>query len=1448
MTIMPWLEGLRERLSGQPRRRVRDNGSTSRTPFAPVFEKLENRTLLAATVQLTGNGLLRILADGEETIAVLEDGTIPGRLDVQVDGVSATNLPTGVTTSQVTSIQIVTGAGNNVLDLSGVNATLFTGLTGTSSMISVDGGQGNDTITAAVDIATSIIGGDGDDVITGSTAADSIDGGDGDDTIDAGDGDDTIEGNDGNDNVTGGTGNDSIDAGDGDDTVDAGTGDDTINGDDGRDSLLGGAGADLINGMSGRDTVDGGADADTVFGGGQNDSLDGGAGDDLVHGNGGADSLFGSAGQDVIMGHGGNDLIDGGAGDDTINGAVGKDSIAGGDGDDNIRGGTGDDSLFGEDFSQDAGSVGNDIIRGQGGNDTIFGGVGRDTLDGGLGDDLVRSGDEFAVGQVQISINDVFSGLESDGVTVDFGPGTSVSTGINLFIEDIELGDLDNDGDLDIVAGGSNDLVVLLNTGSGGFGPATNITVPNSSIQSVELDDLNGDGFLDITTSFHQGSGMIVFGLFNNGDGTFGAPVDLVPNNSDHVWRHTTGDFDGDGDIDVAVLLHFTGQVRMLLNDGTGVFNDNGLVTVASSTFNEIIVSADFNNDGLADLAVADDFFGNGVEISIAAGSGAFGAPQNVPLTAGVDPRELETGDFDGDGDIDIAVLSDADTVEILTNGGGGNFSVTQSIMLPGAFTVFSEGITVNDFDGDGDVDIAVIDFADPVVLLLNDGLGNFGTVAQFPTNPQVGNDDALASGDIDGDGDIDLVAPNSFFSTGILILFNTPVQPPVLTFTVQLSRPAETTVIVDFETVGGSAIGGADFVEQSGRLTFAPGESTQMIDITVVGDQVAEPNETFTILLSNPVGGQLSDDIGQGLINDDDGFTGGNLPTLSVSDVQISPEGASGTTTTADFVVTLSTAQTTPVTVDFQTGDVTARGGNDYIAASGTVTFPAGSTSQTVSVIVNGDNLPEVDETFSLNLLNPMGATLLDSRGVGTINNDDATIILSGDTLRGSGGNDTLEGSVGDDLLIGNGGRDRLDGRSGNDTLLGGSGRDTLLGSDGDDVLDGQGGNDVTDGGAGQDTLIFGGFGDGNDVVVGGDGQNQAVIQGSNGVDTLVIGQSATGELTVTSGGATLTVDETVRIIQVNGNNGADNITIGDIRDVGRIRLIVDGGNGDDTIDASAARLGSARFEVRGGDGSDTITGSQTEDILFGGNGDDFIVAAGGNDTVDGEAGADVIDGGDGDDSLRGGADDDTIDGGAGADTVDGGLDNDVISGGDGDDSLRGNFGDDNLNGQAGADTLLGQSGQDTLSGGAGSDLLNGGRDNDRINGQSGNDSIFGDHGDDSITGGNGNDEIVGGDGNDSINGDAGADGIDGGNGDDLLQGNTGNDVIRGDDGDDTIRGGGGADTMLGDQGVDVLIGNDGNDLGQTGEGVDPAPSGTETIDEQFTLTATLLARLDGI
>ncbi len=296
--------------------------------------------------------------------------------------------------------------------------------------VSIDGGNGNDSITSWQTNYVTLSGGNGDDTIENYSSIAKVYGGAGNDlingnggahvTIEAGAGNDTISlGSDATNtqiNYTSGDGNDLIVGFNETSTLRIGDGKGTYStvasGEDiiatvgrGKITLVGAVDLDEIHidgaqvltvtdedsasltapadfkfvNAASRTTalqITGNKFANSILGGAANDTIWGGYGADTIMSNAGNDKLFGEAGNDVLSGGDGADTLDGGTGNDTLFGGVGNDSLSGGNGDDTLSGG-----------------AGNDILLGGAGNDTLNGGAGNDNLSGGSGNDLLQGGD-----------------------------------------------------------------------------------------------------------------------------------------------------------------------------------------------------------------------------------------------------------------------------------------------------------------------------------------------------------------------------------------------------------------------------------------------------------------------------------------------------------------------------------------------------------------------------------------------------------------------------------------------------------------------------------------------------------------------------------------------------------------------------------------------------------------------------------------------------------------------------------------------------------------------------------------------------------------------------------------------------------------------------------------------------------------------------------------------
>lgn len=230
-------------------------------------------------------------------------------------------------------------------------------------------------------------------------------------------------------------------------------------------------------------------------------------------------------------------------------------------------------------------------------------------------------------------------------------------------------------------------------------------------------------------------------------------------------------DSDNDGDIDAAANSHDQASITIYKNNGTGGFTTWTTLTgggLANTTYP--MSCGDFNSDGIIDLAIPVRF-SNIISVWFGTGTGNFTPAQQVGVNA--EPQSVEIADYNGDGYLDIAVCCNNSSTyyyDILINDKTGHFVKVQQVNVAGR----PDNSTTGDIDGDGDIDIltstAVISSSN-CYILFNSGTGFF-TVTQITlTNTSY----TPTPGDLDGDGDLDLVVNGSTSSivNGIKVLIN---------------------------------------------------------------------------------------------------------------------------------------------------------------------------------------------------------------------------------------------------------------------------------------------------------------------------------------------------------------------------------------------------------------------------------------------------------------------------------------------------------------------------------------------------------------------------------------------------------------------------------------------------------------------------------------------------
>ena len=228
------------------------------------------------------------------------------------------------------------------------------------------------------------------------------------------------------------------------------------------------------------------------------------------------------------------------------------------------------------------------------------------------------------------------------------------------------------------------------------------------------------------------------------------------------------------------------------------------------------------------------------------------------------------------------------------------------------------------------------------------------------------------------------------------------------ITMTMVLGQPSENDVTVDWATsdrdcgCATNAYAGLDYTAASGTVTFLAGETSQTFTIPLLADVLHETTEKFNIDLSNPTGGAIIDvERATVTIVDND-----DPPTLSINNVTQAEDAGNAT-----FTVTLSEVSGRATKVTYNVPSDTATSGDDFTATSGILTIPAGNLTGTIIVPVINDTADEDNETATVTLSSPEGATINDGSGTLTITDDDDEPTLSIDdvSFNETTGNGTL-------------------------------------------------------------------------------------------------------------------------------------------------------------------------------------------------------------------------------------------------------------------------------------------------------------------------------------------------------------------------------------------------------------------------------------------------------
>lgn len=527
----------------------------------------------------------------------------------------------------------------------------------------------------------------------------------------------------------------------------------------------------------------------------------------------------------------------------------------------------------------------------------------------------------------------------------------------------LAVGDIDGDGDQDVVSGGQ---AIWLNDGAGAFTDSGQTIATGGE---AKLADIDGDGDLDLvgTTTVLTNDGSGVFA--DSGQNLLGGPTVEV------------GDLDGDGDLDAVTGVTY-GPNRVWLNNGNGQFTNTGQGLGTATSHG--LTLADFDSDGDLDIFSAN----NGPVNRVWFNDGNAVFTDSGQMLGGFSPSfEAEHGDVDGDGDIDVFVGNDDSNLgaRLWLNDGSGQFVNSGQSIATAAGAPRIRAPRLGDLDGDGDLDLFAINVRAPSEVWINDGAGVFSDSGQrinfVPFDSRRIDNAALA--DFDGDGDLD-IWEQGIFPGGSKVWINQNLEPSVslsidnasvaeaagtATVTATLDAAHTSEVTIDLGLSGTATIDD-DYTISATQIVIPVGATSGTVSITANQDTVDEPDETVIVDITAATNAQEAgaQQVTATIVDDDEPIPVPDV-TLVVDNAAIPEAGG-----VATFTANLSVATTVPVTIDFAVSGTAA--GSDYTVSATQIVVAPGATSGSITVTAVQDPDDEPDETVVIDIAGVTGGT----------------------------------------------------------------------------------------------------------------------------------------------------------------------------------------------------------------------------------------------------------------------------------------------------------------------------------------------------------------------------------------------------------------------------------------------------------------------------------------
>jgi VCBS repeat-containing protein len=807
------------------------------------------------------------------------------------------------------------------------------------------------------------------------------------------------------------------------------------------------------------------------------------------------------------------------------------------------------------------------------------------------------------------------------------------------------------------------------------FSGPTNFGVGDGP-NSVAVGDFNGDGDPDLAVANEFAESVSV--LLGGAGGSFGTATNIATGG--FPFAVAVGDFNGDGDPDLAVADAFDGIISVLLGSTGGTFT--GPTNFPAGSFPAAVAVGDFNGDGDPDLAVADQVTGEILVLRGTAGGG-FTAPTTVGTATG--PYSVAVGEFNGDADPDLAVADPySGNVLVLLGSAGANFTAPATV----ASGADPDSVAVGDFNGDGDPDLAVADQSPGEIMVL---LGSTGGTFTGPTILTTDSGvSAVAVADFNRDGDPDLAVSNFNLSRVSVLLGSTGG-----TFTGPTNFAVGSTqtsvVAADFNGDSKPDLVATKFNTDNVAVLLNNTVSNQAP--VAAGDAFSTPEDT---VLTVPAPGVLGNDADP----DGDPLTAALVTGPSHGSLTLNANGSFTYTPAPNYAGIDSftyRASDGTLTSNLATVSISVTAVNDAPTAADDAYSTAEDTTLTVAApgVLGNDSDPDGSQLNAVLGSGPSHGTLtLNANGSfiytpaadydgtdsftyrandGTLDSNQAkvTITITATNEEPTAADDTYSTTEDTALTV------ATPGLLGNDTDPDHDSLNAVLVSEpshGTLTLNGNGSFSYTPAGnfIGSDSFKY----RANDGTL---SSNPATVTISvtavNDAPTLAVAAGGTCGGNDHSGTIRLTVsDVDTPSTELTLNAASSNPTL---VPTGNVDFARSDAAWTMTVSAVDGRIGTAVLTVTVTDGQDSGTvkvtvmvGGGGKDTLTGGSGADLLLAQSNNDTLTGLGGNDLLCGDSGSDTLSGGAGDDSLGGGSGSDKLTGGSGADSFNGGSGTDT----------------------------------------------------------------------------------------------------------------------------------------------------------------------------------